>query len=1105
MLPELRDSAVLPNDVAERAVALERRAERFEDELQVFLRKRVDDEKQKSKLAKIAIEDSTGRLANQHIAQAIDATLVDVFQVGYSYFRPDRFPTRLGPFEERYFEDAELYPGGPTRRRSCVEDTNSEVARFEMSYTFDGEQRVHPTLHRALDEGSIGFAEALWCYGRQKVRGTMNIDHSHRCVRDQDGATNDAGLRLVKARAGAVCNFAVGPWDKQAFFHVVRESALEMFEMFDENWIVYRLQYPAICRAHGDSRELVNSPEHIKAKFTAIKVECPLWIKMGLRSVFGRWMSHEAKSKDIFMHLPTLQLPLIYHGMKKSWWATVFKSPLCVKKFYVPRAEIDAELARLRAESDDSSDDSDDEMAEGAAVPLGVVAEAVLADDKPVKMTVAMSKAEVYKMKTKGCKHTLSFISLSINDERFMRLWQSMIATQTPFKNRLGQDHVLCRSKLGCVEFSTFYCRGDFLTLLDDTLAAGFDPDLLYQLNFTDPSDTHPLQEDIAEETYILNRSLKFALEFSFNRYLSLLEYRMFPKYFINLLTKDQDELREVLSTLAVWWTWICRMDKVVLVDRRAKDWFDSIVQVDWVFVREIFVQLDEARFEAPVPPFVLEDILAFAHSQLGTVIDENAMRILAAKQRTHPSKQVSRMTRYHALLTSGLWSDYGRKQVEVTTTAREIAGPTVAKGIFDTNGREFSFGLRALQALAEDSPSWKTMGPLNYRAIGVSWQSFSAVNGEFDKLKTGWLSRLARQGTMIYKRGESFLTSGGLVWGITKESIVVWTLRLEGVPDNSFVWASRRKPSKADNPCRILVINDRETLADWRVTDLKMLPPSVVLKRSGGLAPAVAMLCADGARAKTILQDAATHAFPNLVTEQLKALVRIEKVPVDEENPPIVDADTCRVLVKHYLGHLTDEEVAAIVALRGKDTINEAEQECSKEMLEEDNLALLKAVLQGTDVLDKAEEIKKDILKKLKAAEQRGKPKPGAAASSGEPLPGAEEPLPGAGGPASSSGSGGLAPPAPFLIKVPSETLEVAEAKKFLPHDGVLLYKEMKWHTRWYSKYPVGEGEPIIQTKVFSVGTGLTDNEAMRWVLNAVWEVHCDVTKESCPWDFSF
>ena len=95
----------------------------------------------------------------------------------------------------------EDFPGGPVRRRSCIYNKVDKESRLEIVYTYVDDKIVHPTIHKGLDCGSIGFPHAVWLYGKQRVRGTMASDHTHNLVRDQANATGAACFRLVKSGA----------------------------------------------------------------------------------------------------------------------------------------------------------------------------------------------------------------------------------------------------------------------------------------------------------------------------------------------------------------------------------------------------------------------------------------------------------------------------------------------------------------------------------------------------------------------------------------------------------------------------------------------------------------------------------------------------------------------------------------------------------------------------------------------------------------------------------------------------------------------------------------------------------------------------------------
>ena len=217
------------------------------------------------------------RLANQHIALSEDNGLVGTLGVGHAYFVLARVPRRLELHEERYFEDAPDFVGGPERRRSHIEDTNTGDCRLELSTYFVNGLRVNPAIHKGNDEGSIGHPHCLWLYGCVKARGTYNKDHSHRLIRDEIDSNAEAGFRSVKARGALVNSFTVGSWDKQAYLQFLKGLHKHVFATFTHKWLVFRLMYLYIAIARGEPDAAIGEEDHFLVLWTKCKYKPCGW------------------------------------------------------------------------------------------------------------------------------------------------------------------------------------------------------------------------------------------------------------------------------------------------------------------------------------------------------------------------------------------------------------------------------------------------------------------------------------------------------------------------------------------------------------------------------------------------------------------------------------------------------------------------------------------------------------------------------------------------------------------------------------------------------------------------------------------------------------
>ena len=129
----------------EREVALDRRRDAYAADIQGFLKINVAEDTEKKTTPKLTNEESITRLANQHMARAEDNALYHGLRIGYTYFKPERLVSMLGPSQRRYFADMPEYPDGPVRRRSCILDEATGERWVEITYVFVDGKRVHLT------------------------------------------------------------------------------------------------------------------------------------------------------------------------------------------------------------------------------------------------------------------------------------------------------------------------------------------------------------------------------------------------------------------------------------------------------------------------------------------------------------------------------------------------------------------------------------------------------------------------------------------------------------------------------------------------------------------------------------------------------------------------------------------------------------------------------------------------------------------------------------------------------------------------------------------------------------------------------------------------
>lgn len=205
--------------------------------------------KKRKRAQKAGVGSESALLPNRYLVLALDNSLRNGTVVGLSKFSPTDRPVSLCSDEDR--EIMEVPPServeGVSDRRSMIVDAVTRVVKRPEIPRQPG-RITSPTLHKTLDQGSIGWPAAVWTDFCLQLRGTSTEDKWHRWHNDMKDALVASGCWLTICEKTVVYNVATAPWGGHAFHGVVSGAARQYFAERDEKCPLFQMMYKDILR-----------------------------------------------------------------------------------------------------------------------------------------------------------------------------------------------------------------------------------------------------------------------------------------------------------------------------------------------------------------------------------------------------------------------------------------------------------------------------------------------------------------------------------------------------------------------------------------------------------------------------------------------------------------------------------------------------------------------------------------------------------------------------------------------------------------------------------------------------------------------------------------
>ena len=414
---------------------------------------------------------------------------------------------------------------------------------------------------------------------------------------------------------------------------------------------------------------------------------------------------------------------------------------------------------------------------------------------------------------------------------------------------------------------------------------------------------------------------------------------------------------------------------------------------------------------------------------------------------------------------------EHDRASIKVTEAAKAAGKSTNLDNAFDCKGYTCSLPEEEVLKLSRPA-TWHTCTPERLQLIALQVEAAIVCKGDWSRLQRHWLSQLLVPGSVVLDTSEEPRRSKLVLHSCQFGAIL---LRTPVTPGTEVI----RIPEKPDIEFKVV-----EKIETWRVFGMHPHPPGTVEGIPGDI-PCVKW---DGKRSG-LLAFAASRGLKGFTVPLLRKLALLQdgitEAMVSRARTEIA---LMRVLLRNiFQGEYNEKMLEHAMKQRHRD-IGQAELEATKSLND-----------FGV-VVEENEDDMADILEELEVLRAKRR-----AAATREAQISAMTTTAGAASSSAAGGHGGApaASGAPARVRrwVPAaaDGFDVPTAEQWVP-PLCKLSKDGLRENRWRVRAPWLAGE---RSKSFGTGTGLSDYEAMVFVIRLAWAGYCVDHPGSCPWEF--
>lgn len=350
-----------------------------------------------------------------------------------------------------------------------------------------------------------------------------------------------------------------------------------------------------------------------------------------------------------------------------------------------------------------------------------------------------------------------------------------------------------------------------------------------------------------------------------------------------------------------------------------------------------------------------------------------------------------------------------------------------------------------------------------------------------WERLKGAWRSLMAERGTILIKAKQP--RDPVLVLSSCRFGLIVWPL--VGARHQKLTWFRMAEPTaEVPRPWRCLHLVDTSQYLAYPSTAVPLID---CVKVSSSPSVPTGLLVQGVGKPVAVEVHAAMFGFRGMTVAWMTKLYDSAEVGAGRiGRKPTRELDITKALVQFYLPQKSEEEIVAIVALRGKSMPEESE----------DPSALAEPAFSST-VANIVDDNDKSEFEKI--TKSRGPKSTSTAASSSHASA------------ATQAAPGGARPPReperrPRPVRPPLLLPSVLTREWALEHipkaKGCTISLETKRYGRWCGEYLSKPSPPRHCTKVFGEESSTTRADAFLHVCRWLWAAHHGATGQECPFN---
>ena len=573
-----------------------------------------------------------------------------------------------------------------------------------------------------------------------------------------------------------------------------------------------------------------------------------------------------------------------------------------------------------------------------------------------------------------------------------------------------------------------------------------------------------------------------------------------FPLWFAALLDDNPDHVFTALGLMRIVWEALLRAEVAAQTNPWMATFLEKLLWPRCIWAREVLVALSETKW-ACVPSDITAE-LRRAFAGFGTKDVEDAFNLLRRQARFNLAGKLNPATQWHHVNFGGLIEASGGVSVQIANCDQLSTARAIPRRCFQATSHytRFSLGKTCLQELMRDRNNFTTVDRLQYLDTTMLTSALSWSGGDAELLQLVWLSQLLQPGMLCVDREHRLDHVVYWVLRTTPSGVAALVGDVKNCAGKNFI-AWRRL---AEDGCKFIHIHD---VSQWFVyTHEPADPHSLMLNAGAHGATEIPLVTFEliwpEEPLETLLRAMARRAFVGTTVPFMQRLIRHLEVMV-EGRRPTTEMDVLRVLIKHVLPDISEDDMNAILALRRQKKASQfvsVLETASGELLDE---AADQDLRQSID-----EEVTKSAAKRRGATNASTSGAPGASTAS-----------------ASSSSAPAVAPAAPTEPPVPEvavppavgepnreravwdgvrrpiegEEFQAEAVRRYLPPGATIsIYCSRAWKV----KYPEKLRAPFSKTATWSAREGHKQCliQCLRWA----WDAHTERTGEECEWDLA-